>query len=105
MLFILQPPSAPRHPSRQREGSLTGANPIMCSTGLEECPMFHPGAHAAAMAVCLGLAGPAVAQSSVYIPAILELSCACAVSGTNFRDGIVMATRQLNTSGGQRERM
>src|SRR5438552_3750670 len=100
MLFILQPPSAPRHPSRQREGSLTGANPIMCSTGLEECPMFHPGAHAAAMAVCLGLAGPAVAQSSVYIPAILELSGAGAVSGTNFRDGMVMALDEINGRGG-----
>jgi branched-chain amino acid transport system substrate-binding protein len=52
------------------------------------------------MAVCLGLAGPAVAQSSVYIPAILELSGAGAVSGTNFRDGMVMAIDEINGRGG-----
>jgi branched-chain amino acid transport system substrate-binding protein len=62
--------------------------------------MFRSGAHAAVAAVCLGLAGPAVAQSNVYIPAILELSGAGAVSGTNFRDGMVMAIDEINAKGG-----
>jgi len=43
---------------------------------------------------------PASAQSSVYIPAILELSGAGAVSGTNFRDGMVMAIDEINAKGG-----
>jgi branched-chain amino acid transport system substrate-binding protein len=43
---------------------------------------------------------PAVAQSTVYIPAILELSGAGAVSGTNFRDGMLMAIDEINAKGG-----
>jgi branched-chain amino acid transport system substrate-binding protein len=43
---------------------------------------------------------PAAAQSTVYIPAILELSGAGAVSGTNFRDGMVMAIDEINAKGG-----
>jgi branched-chain amino acid transport system substrate-binding protein len=43
---------------------------------------------------------PALAQSTVYIPAILELSGAGAVSGTNFRDGMLMAIDEINAKGG-----
>ncbi|HEY2135441.1 MAG TPA: ABC transporter substrate-binding protein [Xanthobacteraceae bacterium] len=52
------------------------------------------------MAACLGLVGPAFAQSTVYIPAILELSGAGAVSGTNFRDGMLLAIDEVNKAGG-----
>jgi branched-chain amino acid transport system substrate-binding protein len=62
--------------------------------------MFRPRACVALITGCLGLAGPAVAQSSVYIPAILELSGAGAVPGTNFRDGMVMAIEEINGKGG-----
>jgi branched-chain amino acid transport system substrate-binding protein len=40
------------------------------------------------------------AQSTVYIPDIIELSGAGAVSGTNWRDGAAMAIDEINTSGG-----
>jgi branched-chain amino acid transport system substrate-binding protein len=50
--------------------------------------------------VCTAAVSPALAQSSVYIPAILELSGAGAVSGTNFRDGMVMAIDEINAKGG-----
>jgi branched-chain amino acid transport system substrate-binding protein len=62
--------------------------------------MLRPGSYASVLAVCLGLAGPAVAQSTVYIPAILELSGAGAVSGSNFRDGMLMAIDEINAKGG-----
>ena len=55
---------------------------------------------AAALAVGLGIAGSAFAQSTVYIPAILELSGAGAVSGTNFRDGMLLAIDEINAKGG-----
>jgi branched-chain amino acid transport system substrate-binding protein len=56
-------------------------------------------------AACLALSlpaavSPAQAQSTVYIPAILELSGAGAVSGTNFRDGMLMAIDEINAKGG-----
>ncbi|HVV80585.1 MAG TPA: ABC transporter substrate-binding protein [Pseudolabrys sp.] len=50
-----------------------------------------------------GIAGVAHAQSTdktVYIPAILELSGPGAVSGTNFRDGMIMAIEEINAKGG-----
>jgi len=49
---------------------------------------------------CLGLASPSFAQSTVYIPAVLELSGAGAVSGTNFRDGMLLAIDEINAKGG-----
>lgn len=52
------------------------------------------------VAAGLGSAIPARAQSTVYIPAILELSGAGAVSGTNFRDGMLMAIDEINAKGG-----
>jgi branched-chain amino acid transport system substrate-binding protein len=62
--------------------------------------MLRPGLYASTIAACLGFAGPAVAQSTVYIPAILELSGAGAVSGTNFRDGMLIAIDEINAKGG-----
>jgi branched-chain amino acid transport system substrate-binding protein len=55
---------------------------------------------AGAVAASIGAIGPARAQSSVYIPAILELSGAGAVSGTNFRDGMLLAIEEINAKGG-----
>jgi len=52
------------------------------------------------IAACLGLAYPSFAQSTVYIPAVLELSGAGAVSGTNFRDGMLLAIDEINAKGG-----
>jgi branched-chain amino acid transport system substrate-binding protein len=44
--------------------------------------------------------GVAQAQSTVYIPDIVELSGPGAVSGTNWRDGVIMAIDEINKSGG-----
>ena len=55
---------------------------------------------AAALAAGLAVAGSALAQSTVYTPAILELSGAGAVSGTNFRDGMLLAIDEINAKGG-----
>lgn len=63
--------------------------------------MYRTGLIAALMVT--GLAGTLHAQStdkSVYIPAILELSGPGAVSGTNFRDGMLMAIEEINAKGG-----
>jgi branched-chain amino acid transport system substrate-binding protein len=58
------------------------------------------GVFAAAFAAILSIASSAFAQSTVYIPAILELSGAGAVSGTNFRDGMLLAIDEINAKGG-----
>src|SRR3989442_9219448 len=42
----------------------------------------------------------AQAQQTVNIPIVIELSGPGAVSGTNFRDGAVMAIDEINTKGG-----
>jgi branched-chain amino acid transport system substrate-binding protein len=55
---------------------------------------------ASAILAGLSLTSPVLAQSSVYIPAILELSGAGAVSGTNFRDGMLLAIDEINAKGG-----
>src|SRR5579871_1350617 len=55
---------------------------------------------ASVVVTTLCLVGPLHAQSTVYIPAILELSGAGAVSGTNFRDGMLMAIDEINAKGG-----
>ena len=52
------------------------------------------------LALCLSSGGSALAQSTVYIPAVLELSGAGAVSGTNFRDGMLLAIDEINAKGG-----
>jgi branched-chain amino acid transport system substrate-binding protein len=40
------------------------------------------------------------AQDSVYLPMVLELTGAGAVSGTNFRDGATLAIDEINAKGG-----
>ena len=62
--------------------------------------MFRTMGYACGIALGLGLSGPALAQSTVYIPAVLELSGAGAVSGTNFRDGMLIAIDEINAKGG-----
>lgn len=62
--------------------------------------MFRPGLMASAVMTGLVLASPVQAQSTVYIPAILELSGAGAVPGTNFRDGMQLAIEEINAKGG-----
>ena len=55
---------------------------------------------AAVFAASLGITHAARAQNTVYMPAILELSGAGAVSGTNFRDGMILAVEEINAKGG-----
>jgi branched-chain amino acid transport system substrate-binding protein len=55
---------------------------------------------AAAILLSLGMISPGFAQSTVYIPSVLELSGAGAVSGTNFRDGMLLAIDEINAKGG-----
>jgi branched-chain amino acid transport system substrate-binding protein len=62
--------------------------------------MFRSGPIACLILAGLGSTSPVFAQSSVYMPAILELSGAGAVSGTNFRDGMLLAIDEINTKGG-----
>jgi branched-chain amino acid transport system substrate-binding protein len=62
--------------------------------------MFRPGLLASVIVAGVGVASPVFAQSTVYIPAILELSGAGAVSGTNFRDGMLLAIDEINAKGG-----
>ena len=45
-------------------------------------------------------AQPADAQQSIYIPNVVELSGAGATSGTNWRDGIILAAEEINAKGG-----
>jgi branched-chain amino acid transport system substrate-binding protein len=47
----------------------------------------------------LGLV-PAAAQDTIFIPNVVELSGAGAVSGTNWRDGITLAVEEINAKGG-----
>jgi branched-chain amino acid transport system substrate-binding protein len=62
--------------------------------------MLRTGLIACAFSAALGISQAALAQSTVFIPAILELSGAGAVSGTNFRDGVLMAVDEVNAKGG-----
>ncbi len=50
--------------------------------------------------VMVGFAGPALADGTVIIPDVIELSGAGAVSGTNWRDGAMMAVNEINAAGG-----
>ena len=53
------------------------------------------------LSVILALAAAgAVAQQTVNMPIVIELSGAGAVSGTNFRDGAVLAIDEVNAKGG-----
>ena len=40
------------------------------------------------------------AQQTVFMPIVIEVSGAGAVSGTNFRDGALMAIDEVNAKGG-----
>jgi branched-chain amino acid transport system substrate-binding protein len=51
-------------------------------------------------AIFLIAASAAQAQTTVYIPDVVELSGAGAVSGTNWRDGASLAIDEINASGG-----
>jgi branched-chain amino acid transport system substrate-binding protein len=62
--------------------------------------MFRAGLFVSLLVASLGAASPLFAQSTVYIPAVLELSGAGAVSGTNFRDGALLAIDEINAKGG-----
>ena len=66
--------------------------------------MFRSGLLASMAAAGLTLSSAAAVRaqspSTAYIPAILELSGAGAVSGTNFRDGMLMAIDEINAKGG-----
>jgi branched-chain amino acid transport system substrate-binding protein len=62
--------------------------------------MYRTTLFASAIVAGLGSLSPAHAQNTVYIPAILELSGAGAVSGTNFRDGMLLAIDEINLKGG-----
>src|SRR2546430_12283806 len=44
--------------------------------------------------------GPIHAQSTVYLPDVVELSGPGAVSGTNWRDGVSLAIDEINKAGG-----
>src|SRR3954462_5942796 len=53
------------------------------------------------VAVSLAIGGStALAQQTVNMPIVIELSGAGAVSGTNFRDGAVLAIEEINAKGG-----
>ena len=53
------------------------------------------------MAVAASLwTGLACAQTTVYIPDVVELSGPGAVSGTNWRNGVALAIDEINASGG-----
>ncbi len=52
-----------------------------------------------AAVLAFGTAG-AAAQQTVNMPIVIELSGAGAVSGTNFRDGAVLAIEEINARGG-----
>lgn len=62
--------------------------------------MLRSGLMMSLVAAGVSLASAAHAQKTVYMPAILELSGAGAVSGTNFRDGMLMAIDEINKNGG-----
>jgi branched-chain amino acid transport system substrate-binding protein len=52
-----------------------------------------------ALALAIAVTG-ASAQQTVNMPIVIELSGAGAVSGTNFRDGAVLAIEEINAKGG-----
>ena len=62
--------------------------------------MLRHGLIASALVIGLGIIQQAKAQNSVYMPAILELSGTGAVSGTNFRDGMILAVEEINAKVG-----
>ena len=55
---------------------------------------------AVAVTLAIGVSGGVHAQQVLKIPAVVELSGAGAVSGTNFRDGLLLAAEEINAKGG-----
>ena len=53
-----------------------------------------------AAAVVMACAGSAFAQATVKIANIVELSGAGATSGTNFKNGVELAVKEINAAGG-----
>ena len=51
-------------------------------------------------AALLALAGTAAAQGTIKVAVLAELSGAGATAGTNFKNGVDLATREINASGG-----
>ena len=77
-----------------------GDNRATMETTRRENPMTRSALFVAAVAAGLGLASPSFAQNTVYMPIVVELSGGGAVSGTNFRDGLLMAIDEVNAKGG-----
>ena len=53
-----------------------------------------------ALAASLAFCAPVQAQQTVFMPIVIEVSGNGAVSGTNFRDGALMAIDEINAKGG-----
>ena len=53
-----------------------------------------------AAALALSFSAIAAAQTTVKIANILELSGPGATSGTNFKDGVLLAVKEINAAGG-----
>ena len=58
------------------------------------------GAAILSSAVLLLAVAPAVAQETLHLTNVIELSGAGAVSGTNWRDGLILAVEEINAAGG-----
>ena len=56
--------------------------------------------NASALVLAMGGLSTATAQETMKIPGVLEITGAGAVSGINFRDGILLALDHINASGG-----
>ncbi|OYU48520.1 MAG: ABC transporter substrate-binding protein [Rhizobiales bacterium PAR1] len=52
------------------------------------------------LASLIGLPAMSASAQEIFIPNIVELSGAGAVSGTNWRDGIILAVEEINAKGG-----
>ena len=53
-----------------------------------------------AASAALALCGAAAAQSSIKIANIVELSGGGATAGTNFKNGVELAVKEINAAGG-----
>ena len=62
--------------------------------------MLRFGLCSLAVLATVGLATPGHAQSTIFMPAVVEESGPGAVSGTNFRDGLKLAVEEINAKGG-----
>ncbi len=62
--------------------------------------MIQPWKHFVTAGAFAALAGTAAAQQTVNLPIVIELSGPGAVSGTNFRDGALLAIDEINAKGG-----